>query len=185
MSASSSRTMGETGEIVSTPRGRGRAPRSSGLYGLIATDGSAAPAVARLTLGLVMLPHALQKLLGLFGGYGLAGTYGYFTTKLGLPSVLAATASICEIGGAILLVLGAFSRLGAAAIMAVMIGAVVTTHLPNGFFMNWTGQQAGEGIEYHLLATALAVVVIIKGGGAWSTDNLLQKRHPEERRPAP
>jgi putative oxidoreductase len=57
-----------------------------------------------------------------------------------------------------------------------MVGAILTTHIPNGFFMNWTGTQAGEGFEYHLLAIGLALVVMIVGGGAASIDRLLLKR---------
>ena len=52
-----------------------------------------------------------------------------------------------------------------------MAGAILT-HAPAGFFMNWFGKlPAGtEGFEYHLLVTALAAVVVIKGSGALSLD---------------
>jgi len=60
-------------------------------------------------------------------------------------------------------------------IISVMIGAVVTTHLPNGFFMNWTGQQAGEGFEYHLLAIGMALAILIQGSGRYSLDRLLAR----------
>jgi len=43
-------------------------------------------------------------------------------------------------------------------------------HLPDGFFMNWTGTQQGEGFEYHLLAIAIGLAVFIKGSGAMSVD---------------
>jgi putative oxidoreductase len=54
-----------------------------------------------------------------------------------------------------------------------MVVAVLTVHLPNGFFMNWTGQQKGEGFEYHLLAIAIAVVLVARGSGPWSVDRVL------------
>jgi putative oxidoreductase len=61
----------------------------------------------------------------------------------------------------------------AAGVAAVMAGAVATVHLANGFFMNWSGTQAGEGFEYHILALALALVVVISGSGAASVDRAL------------
>jgi len=57
-----------------------------------------------------------------------------------------------------------------------MTGAILTVHLPNGFFMNWSGQQAGEGFEYHLLVLAMVVTLMIKGSGALSLDRLLTRR---------
>jgi putative oxidoreductase len=71
---------------------------------------------------------------------------GFLTGNVGLPTPLAALVIVAEFFGSIALVLGLFSRAAAVGIISVMIGAVVTTHLPNGFFMNWTGQQAGEGL---------------------------------------
>ncbi len=52
-----------------------------------------------------------------------------------------------------------------------MVGAVLTSHLSNGFFMNWFGGQPGEGFEYHLLALALALPLVVRGGGAWALDH--------------
>jgi putative oxidoreductase len=146
------------------------------LYDLVATDGRASGTVARLALGLVIFPHAAQKVFGWFGGYGLSATYGFFTTKMGLPSVIAASVIFLEAVGSILLIVGAFSRVAAAGILAVMIGAVITTHADHGFFMNWNGTQLGEGFEFHLLAIGLSIVTIIVGGGALSVDRLLTKR---------
>jgi putative oxidoreductase len=182
MSASSQTVDHVTGpesESAGSTRARGVAPAyspTSALYDVVAT-GRALGTVARLTLGLVMLPHALQKAFGWFGGYGLAGTYHYFTTNVGLPGVIAGIAITLEIVGALLLVTGAFTRFGAAAILGVMVGAVVTTHLSHGFFMNWAGvATGGEGFEYHILAIGLAIVTIISGGGGLSIDRLLTKR---------
>ena len=61
----------------------------------------------------------------------------------------------------------------AAGVAAVMVGAIVTVHLTHGFFMNWTGAQAGEGFEFHILAIALALVVMLRGSGAASVDRAL------------
>lgn len=147
---------------VTTPR--------AALRALLATDATLAPAIARVVLGLVILPHGLQKTVGLFGGYGFSGTMGFLTGTVGLPYVVALTVVLAESVGALALVAGAASRVAAAGIAAVMIGATLTTHLPNGFFMNWFGGQAGEGFEFHLLALGLAAIVLVNGGGRGSVD---------------
>jgi putative oxidoreductase len=71
------------------------------------------------------------------------------------------------------LVLGALTRVAAFGIGMNMIVAVLMVHLGNGFFMNWTGQQKGEGFEYHLLALLIAVLLVVRGGGAFSVDRAL------------
>ncbi|MFN7976869.1 MAG: DoxX family protein [Vicinamibacterales bacterium] len=140
---------------------------------LLATDASTIRLVQRIVLGLVILPHGLQKTIGLFGGYGFTGTMGFLTGTVGLPWAVAALVVLAESLGAAALVTGLLSRVTALGIAAVMVGAVVTSHLPNGFFMNWTGGQAGEGFEYHLLALALALPIVFAGGGAASVDGWL------------
>lgn len=185
MSATSSRTFrgtGATDELVGTTRRRATVRRESALHSLVATDGRAAATIARLALGLVIFPHGAQKMLGWFGGYGLSATYASLTSKAGLPGVVAGAVIFTEFVASLLLITGTFTRIAAFGIMSVMIGAMLTAHLPNGFFMNWTGTQAGEGFEYHLLAIGLALVAIILGGGALSIDRVLTKRHPTERR---
>lgn len=143
---------------------------------LLATDDSTTRLLQRVVLGLVILPHGLQKTVGWFGGGGFEGTMGFLTGGAGLPWIVALTVVAAESVGALALVAGAASRVTALGIAAVMVGAVVTVHLPNGFFMNWAGAQAGEGFEYHLLALALALPLIVKGGGAASIDGWLADR---------
>jgi putative oxidoreductase len=143
---------------------------------LVATDAAAAPAVARLALAAIMLPHGAQHALGWFGGYGFAGTLGWMTDTLGFPAALAAPAIVVEILAPLALAAGLFGRLAALGIAGIMAGAILT-HRANGFFMNWFGSlKAGdEGFEYHLLALALAAVVVIAGSGAWSLDRRLTR----------
>lgn len=148
----------------------------SGRFAL-ATDQSWAPSVARLVLGLVMLPHGLQKTVGAFGGHGFEGTMGYFTGSMGIPWLVAFAVIVAESLGALALIVGAGSRFAAAGIAAVMLGAAAT-HVENGFFMNWSGTQAGEGFEFHLLALGLAAVVLISGGGRASVDGWLLEKLP-------
>jgi putative oxidoreductase len=78
-----------------------------------------------------------------------------------------------ELLGSVALLVGLLGRVAAAGIALTMLGAIFLVHLPYAFFMNWTGQQAGEGFEYHLLAVALALVVVIRGSGACSIDRAL------------
>jgi putative oxidoreductase len=140
----------------------------------IATDNDRAATVARLALGLIILPHGLQHALGLLGGYGFSGTLGWMTGTLHFPAPLAALAIITELVAPILLIAGLGGRLAAAGVAYIMAGAILT-HAPAGFFMNWFGKlPAGtEGFEYHLLVTALAAVVAIKGSGALSVDRAI------------
>lgn len=132
--------------------------------------------IARLTLGLVLLPHGAQKLFGLFGGYGFSATMESFTTQMGLPGIVAFTIIMIEFFGSISLILGFFSRLWALSIFGMFIGIIFTTQIEHGFFMNWFGNQAGEGFEYSLLIIGLALSTIINGSGKWSIDSLISKK---------
>src|SRR5271170_5202450 len=114
------------------------------LHTLLKTNDSASGFIARLTLGVVMFPHGAQKVLGWFGGYGFDATLHSFTTKMGIPVVFALLAFAAEFLGSIGLIVGALTRIAAFAIACEMLVAIFAVHLPNGFFMNWTGHQAGE-----------------------------------------
>jgi putative oxidoreductase len=151
------------------------APVRRAVAALTSTKGDVTHTLVRLALGGVLLPHGLQKAFGLFGGYGFEGTMGFLTTQIGLPWVFAALVIAIELIGATMLIVGLFSRAAALGVIAVMIGAVVTSHLSNGFFMNWSGQAAGEGFEFHLLAIGMALAVMLGGGGALSIDRWLSR----------
>jgi putative oxidoreductase len=142
---------------------------------LLETNDDIAGFVLRVLLGVVMFPHGAQKLLGWFGGYGFSGTMGFFTGKMGIPAVFAFLVIIAEFFGSLALITGALTRLAAFGIGCVMLVATLMVHLPHGFFMNWAGKQQGEGFEFHLLAMAIAVALMIIGGGRWSIDGLLTK----------
>lgn len=144
----------------------------------IRTREDGAALIARLGLGAVMLPHGAQKALGWFGGDGFQATVGMMTEQ-GIPAVVAGLVVAAELLGALGLLVGLLGRLAAAGIAAVMLGAISLVHAQHGFFMNWTGTQAGEGFEYHLLALALAGVVLIKGSGSLSVDRALTRRGEE------
>ena len=143
---------------------------------LLETPKSPALAVIRVVLGVVMFAHGAQKALGWFGGHGPSGTIGFFDQALGVPAVLTLLVIAAEFLGGLGLIVGALGRIAAAGVIAVMLGAVGLVHLENGFFMDWTGQQAGQGFEFHLLVIAMAVAVALRGSGALSVDRVLLKR---------
>jgi putative oxidoreductase len=142
---------------------------------LFKTDSNVVGLIARIVLGIVILPHGLQKLIGAFGGYGFSNTIGYFTGT-GIPMIIAFLIIMAESFGALGLITGFLSRFSAFGISLNMLGAIMLVHLPNGFFMNWSGQQQGEGFEFHILALGLALLVMIFGGGKWSIDKLITDR---------
>jgi putative oxidoreductase len=131
--------------------------------------------ILRVTLGVVMFPHGAQKLLGSFGGPGFAGTMNMFTQKMGIPAVFAFLVIITESLGSVGLIVGFLTRMAAFGIFCIMVVAIAMVHWPNGFFMNWMGNQPGEGFEYHLLVIGIASVLIIWGGGKWSVDRIVAR----------
>lgn len=140
---------------------------------LIQTENDIVSLVVRLMLGVVFFPHGMQKLLGWFGGPGFSGTMNMFTENLGIPAVFAFLAIMAESLGSLGLITGLLTRVAAFGITVNMIVAVYMLHWQNGFFMNWFGNQKGEGFEYHLLVIAIGIVLMIRGGGRWSADAVL------------
>lgn len=132
--------------------------------------------INRLTLAAVILPHGLQKTLGLFGGYGFSATMGFFTGTLGVPAIVAFLVIMGESLGSIAIALGFLTRFCAASLALIMLGAISMAHWNNGFFMNWTGTQAGEGFEYHLLVIGLAISLVVSGAGRYSVDLTLGRK---------
>ena len=142
---------------------------------LFRTDDHAALLILRVALGIVMLPHGAQKLLGWFGGFGFSGTMGFFTQQMHLPWIVAFLIIIGESFGSMGLIIGFLTRVAAFGVLLIMVGAISLVHWPNGFFMNWSGKQAGEGVEDHLLAIAMSVVLLLYGAGKWSVDRELAR----------
>jgi putative oxidoreductase len=142
---------------------------------LISTSDDPALTVLRFVLGIVFFAHGSQKMLGWFGGYGFKGTMGFFTQQAHIPAALAFLAICAEFFGGLGLIVGLLARVAAFGITCNMLVAIFTVHLPNGFFMNWAGNQKGEGYEYHLLAIAVAVAIMMRGAGALSIDRALSR----------
>jgi putative oxidoreductase len=124
----------------------------------------------RIAAGVFLVPHGAQKLFGWFGGYGLEATGQFFQDQLGYSNgyLAALGAGSVEFFGGLLLALGLFTRLSAAAITVLLLVAI-TVHLPNGIFWN------EGGIEYPLLWAVLTASFVIRGGGTYSLDAAIGK----------
>lgn len=139
---------------------------------MIATGNSLVALVLRITIGIVVLPHALQKMFSWFDGPGIKGELKFMTEIVGLPAFVAMTAIIVECAGIILMITGTATRFVAIIFIIQFIGIILTVHRKNGFFMNWFGKlPAGqEGFEFHLLVLGILTVLLIEGGGRFSID---------------
>lgn len=129
--------------------------------------------ILRLTVAAIIFPHGAQKALGWFGGYGYSGTMGFFTGTMKLPYLVGFAVIALEFAGSILLAAGLGTRFIAVGFIGLMAGIILTSHVQNGFFMNWYGTQSGEGYEYHLLVIGLCAALLIEGAGRFSADGLL------------
>jgi putative oxidoreductase len=138
----------------------------------IQTERSYALLVLRVALAIVIFPHGAQKLLGWYGGPGVDGTMQLFAA-IGVPAGIALLVIVSDFFGSLALAIGLVGRFAAFGTTMVMVGAMVLVHGQHGFFLNWNGDQAGEGIQFHLLVLAVSVVLMVKGSGAWSIDRLL------------
>jgi putative oxidoreductase len=127
--------------------------------------------ILRITLAVVIFPHGAQKMLGWFDGPGFMPFVQSFSAHMHIPPFLAVLAVLAEFLGSIFLLFGFMTRLSAMAICTNMLVAAVTVHLKNGFFLNFTGRQAGEGVEFFILAIGIGVALILGGPGRFSVDD--------------
>jgi putative oxidoreductase len=140
---------------------------------ILQTENDPILVLLRLVLGAIFFAHGAQKMLGWFGGYGFFSTMAVLTQKMGIPAVFAFLAIAAEFFGSIGLLAGLLSRIAAFGIAVNMVVAIALVNAHNGFFINWNGAQAGEGFEFHLLVLAIAVTIMVRGGGFFSVDHVL------------
>ncbi len=126
--------------------------------------------ISRLALGLLMLPHGLQKTFGLFGGYGFNGTMEWLTNTMNIPWTISLLIIIAEFIGALSLIAGFATRFWALIMIPLMLGAIFMVHVPYGWFMNWNGLAKGEGYEYHIAIITLSLISLLNGAGRFSLD---------------
>lgn len=132
------------------------------------TSGALVPFILRLGLGIVILPHGYQKITA------FSPVMDHLTQDYGLPRIIAAAVIFIEFLAPLFLLAGLASRIAAFLIGLVMLGAI-PYHWNNGFFMNWFGNQPGEGFEFHLLAIAMAIGIVLQGGGRFALDRRMVK----------
>ncbi|WP_442955818.1 DoxX family protein [Paenibacillus sp. y28] len=126
--------------------------------------------IVRLVVGLLFVGHGAQKLFGWFGGYGPKGTGGFFESIGIKPGVaMAVIAGLLELVGGLLFAAGLLTTVGAIAIIATMLVAIIKVHGKNGLW------STANGIEYHLVLIAIAVAVALTGAGEFSLDAVLSK----------
>ena len=118
----------------------------------------------RFIVGFIFTVHGSQKLFGLFDGPGLVKTMAH------LGPVLGVLVSIGEFFGGLGLIVGFLSRFSAAALLITMLGAIITVHGKNGFFLE------DKGYEYNLALIGLLLPVLIAGPGNWAVLRLLFPR---------
>lgn len=146
---------------------------------IIETNSNNWPAlIARIALAITIFPHGAQKLLGWFGGGGFSGSMGFLTEGVGLPWIIGFLVVIIEFFAPLFLLFGLGTRLAALAVIGNFLGIVFSSHIHNGFFMNW-GMEAGkgEGLEYFILLFGLVFISIRAGGGKSSVDAYLTKNN--------
>ncbi|MBW3625344.1 MAG: DoxX family protein [Armatimonadetes bacterium] len=129
--------------------------------------------ILRLVLGITFFMHGAQKVLGWFGGNGLAGT-AEFMGGMGIPAILAYVVAFTEFFGGIAVLLGLLTRLAALGITFVMLGAIFMVHLKNGFF------ASNQGFEFPFVLLGIALALVAYGAGRWSLDYLLASRSRSE-----
>ncbi|MBI3233073.1 MAG: DoxX family protein [Bacteroidetes bacterium] len=138
--------------------------------------------IARVFLGIVVFAHGAQKMFGWFGGYGFNGTVGFLTGTASLPYIIALLVILIESFGALFLIAGFATRIASLGIIINFLGVVLSSHLSNGFYMNWYREAGkGEGLEYFILLFGLAIISLIAGGGKASVDSLIAKRLASKR----
>lgn len=143
------------------------------LNALLSTDDNWAGFLLRVTVGGIMLAHGAQK-MGMFNGPGYDGIMTWLTQTKHLPWIVAFAVVLIETAGSLMLLTGFGTRFWASAMIILMAGIIITSHIPQGFFMNWNGEAREEGYEYHLLIIGICVALLFTGGGRFSLDGLFR-----------
>ena len=118
----------------------------------------------RIAAGAAFIYHGCAILFGAFGGPGVQG-FAQFTH---LPVPVAGLVGFAQLAGGVALLTGVLARLGAVAIIPVMLGAILMVHLPKGF------DVTKGGMEYALTQLLIAVAVLIRGAGPYSLYYVLE-----------
>jgi len=122
--------------------------------------------IIRIAIGLTIATHGLNKI---FGGGKIPGTSGWFASiGMKAPTLNAWMAALTEIGGGVLLAIGLLTPLAAGGLIAVMMVAMITSHIRNRWFIF---NANGGGVEYVVVLALVALGIAVTGPGEWSLDN--------------
>lgn len=119
----------------------------------------------RLTVGVILFLHGLQKVFGLFGGSGLKNWNTYLKKSFNLPEFVGYTSAFTEMIFGFFLIIGLFTRVSSIIMIVFMLFATFMVHWKNGFFIT------KNGYEYCLLIIVCLLSVTIMGGGEYSVDS--------------
>ena len=133
------------------------------------TDDNLGSIFLRISFVMMMLPHGAGKVFGIWGGFGMEKTLHHFTENMGIPFVFALLAILVEFFSSIAILVGYQTRINAFLLASVMFVAGLM-HVEHGFYMNWFGQKAGEGFEFHILAVGMMLALAVLGSGKYSLD---------------
>jgi putative oxidoreductase len=129
--------------------------------------------VVRLALGVIFFAHGAQKVFGWFGGRGLSATIAGFR-QMNIPPAATALAAFVECFGGLAVLVGFLTRPAALGLIGVMLVAIAKVHVAHGFFLNWSMTPGkGHGYEFNLALIAMALAILIGGGGVLSIDRLI------------
>ena len=131
--------------------------------------------ITRIMLWIVTFAHGGQKLFGLWGWPGFEWVMWFFTTNVGLPYIIALLIVLWESLWALALIIGFMTRFMAFGIFLIMAWAIILVHWANGFYIDWFNTWAPQGMEFHLLAVAMALTILIRWWWAFSLDTLIRK----------
>jgi len=138
------------------------------------TDDNYGSFFLRLSFAIMIIPHGLEKLFGTFGGIGYEKAIHIFTTLFGIPWILALLVFLIELFSGIALIIGFQTRINAL-LLAIVMAVAGSFHFKYGFHMNWFGDKAGEGFEFHILAVGMMLALALIGGGKYSLDRKMMK----------
>ena len=145
------------------------------MHRLTDTDDNLASIFLRVSFAMMIIPHGLEKVFGAFGGLGFEKTMAIFTEQFHIPWTVGVFAIAVEFLSPIAMLVGYQTRINAL-LLAGFMTVAGSFHLKHGFHMNWFGEKAGEGFEFHILAIGMMLALAMIGGGKYSLDRKMMKK---------
>jgi len=138
------------------------------------TDNNSASIILRISFSMMLLPHAVGKVFGAWGGMGFEKTMQHMTENMHIFYIFALLAIVVEFLSTLAIIVGYQTRINAF-LLAIFMFVASTFHFQHGFYMNWFGQKTGEGFEFHILSVGMMLALAVLGGGKYSLDRKISK----------